>query len=87
MAFTILLLLYCTVRAVGLPTTPSNIQIKLPNGPNQQRLVTIDKAFIGLGIESASFPDYSDEVSQRLVKNLQDKTKGDFYIRVGGTSL
>lgn len=55
--------------------------------PTKEPAINIDKSFIGLGVESASFPDFSEDVSKQLVANIQQKTKSDFYIRVGGTSL
>ena len=63
-----------------------NIEIGAPSQPPTSASNPVDRQFLGVMVESTSWPDYADQISQDLIQNIVAKTGTPVIIRVGGTS-
>ena len=64
-----------------------NIEIGAPSQPPSSASNPVDRQFLGIMVESTSWPDYADQtLSQDLIQNIVVKTGTPVIIRVGGTS-
>ena len=73
----------CLLFALAFSQT---IDINAPSQPPASASNPVDRQFLGLMVESTSWLDYADALSQNLTSNLLVKTGAPIIMRVGGTS-
>lgn len=67
--------------------TAQTVEINAPSQPPASASNPVDRQFLGLMVESTSWPDYGDqELSRDLIQNIVTKTGKSVIMRVGGTS-
>jgi hypothetical protein len=80
-----LFLLAICLHAIGCPgaIVQINPPANVPTGASR----VVDHGYLGYGIESTDFPNYSGTFSQNLYDGIANRVGSPVYIRIGGTSM